>query len=195
MASSEAQIVSLKPSDSERIDAVCALLVSAFRDLSPAWVPTVDAARPVVLGALGPRMLNRALILDGRVAGWIGARHAYGSVWEIHPLAVDETVRGRGCGRALVEDIERIVKRLGALTLLLGTSDELGRTNLTGKDLFADPAGALRDLASSDRGHPLGFWQSLGYVPVGLIPNAEGAGKPTILLAKPIHGERRAFQT
>lgn len=178
----------MRPSDAERIDEVAELLVRAFRDLSPAWLPTLEAARAVVLGALAPPLLNRALILDGRAVAWIGARHAYGSVWEIHPLAVDAAVRGRGCGRALVEDIERIVSRLGALTLLLGTSDELGRTNLAGERLFDDPARALAAVRATHGGHPLGFWQRLGYVPVGLIPNAEGPGKPTILLAKPVEG-------
>jgi aminoglycoside 6'-N-acetyltransferase I len=30
----------------------------------------------------------------------------------------------------------------------------------------------------------LGFWQRVGYTVVGVIPDAEGPGKPTILLAK-----------
>jgi len=90
------------PRDEDRILEVCELLVRSFRDLSPTWVPTVEAARAKVVGALEPGMLSRVLLIDGRVVGWVGARHDYGSVWELHPLVVDEGMRGRGYGRALV---------------------------------------------------------------------------------------------
>jgi aminoglycoside 6'-N-acetyltransferase I len=173
------------PGDEDRILEVCELLVRSFRDLSPTWVPTVEAARAKVVGALEPGMLSRVLLIDGRVVGWVGARHDYGSVWELHPLVVDEGMRGRGYGRALGNDVERLAARNGALTMLLGTSDEVGRTTLTGQDLFLDVITALRDLKPTGA-HPLGFWQRVGYTVVGVIPDAEGPGKPTILLAKRI---------
>ena len=67
--------------------------------------------------------------------------------------------------------------REGALTLLVGTSDEMARTSLAGQDLFRDPIGALRDLQPTGH-HPLGFWKRVGYTVVGLVPDAEGPGKP-----------------
>ena len=169
--------------DEGRIVEVCELLVRSFRDLSPTWVPTVDAARAKVVGALEPGMLSRVLLVDDRVVGWVGARHDYGSLWELHPLVVDEAMRGRGYGRALVNDVECLAAGSGALTMLLGTSDEVGRTTLTGQDLFLDVITALRELKPTGV-HPLGFWQRVGYTVVGVIPDAEGPGKPTILLAK-----------
>ena len=42
---------------------------------------------------------------------------------------------------------------------------------------------SFRDLKPTGA-HPLGFWQRVGYTVVGVIPDAEGPGKPTILLAK-----------
>src|SRR6187551_3602303 len=99
-------IVTMGSLDEGRIAEVCELLVRSFRDLSPTWVPTVDAARETVLDALQPGMLSRALLVGGRVAGWVGARHDYGSVWELHPLVVDPAMQGRGFGRALVDHIE-----------------------------------------------------------------------------------------
>jgi len=36
------------------------------------------------------------------------------------------------------------------------------------------------------RGHVFGFYQKLGYVVVGAIPDANGFGKPDILMAKRI---------
>jgi aminoglycoside 6'-N-acetyltransferase I len=185
MKPSEPRIVSMGPDDEDRILEVCELLVRSFRDLSPTWVPTVEVARAKVAEALEPGMLSRVLVIDGRVVGWVGARHNYGSVWELHPLVVDEGLRGQGYGRALVYEAERFAAGNGALTMLLGTSDEVGRTTLTGKDLFLDTIKALSDLKPTGA-HPLGFWQRVGYTVVGVVPDAEGPGKPTILLAKRI---------
>jgi aminoglycoside 6'-N-acetyltransferase I len=47
-------------------------------------------------------------------------------------LAVAESHRRRGWGRALVEDLERLVKQRGGVTLWLGSDDELGETKLRG---------------------------------------------------------------
>jgi aminoglycoside 6'-N-acetyltransferase I len=65
----------------------------------------------------------------------------------------------------------------------LGTSDEAARTSLFGRDLYADPVAALRNIVVKGP-HPLEFWQAVGYTVVGLTPDAEGPGKPSILLAK-----------
>jgi len=189
MIRSQGTIVTMGSLDESRIVEVCELLVHSFRDLSPQWVPTVDAARAKVIEALEPGMLSRVLLIDDRVVGWVGARHDYGSVWELHPLVVDEALRGRGYGRALVDDVEYLAADNGALTMLLGTSDEVGRTTLTGQDPFVDVITALRDLKPTGA-HPLGFWQRVGYTVVGVIPDAEGPGKPTILLAKRIRRDQ-----
>ena len=67
MKQSEPTIVTMGPGDEDRILEVCELLVRSFRDLSPTWVPTVEAARAKVVGALEPGMLSRVLLIDGRV--------------------------------------------------------------------------------------------------------------------------------
>ena len=183
MSTPDPTIVTMGPADKQQIAEVCELLVRSFRALSPTWVPTVEAAREKVIDALRPGMLSRVLLIGGRVVGWVGARHDYGSVWELHPIVVDQAMQGRGFGRALVNDIESLAGREGALTLLLGTSDEMGRTTLADQDLFLDPITALRNLKATGS-HPLGFWLRLGYTVVGVVPDAEGPGKPTIHLAK-----------
>ena len=37
--------------------------------------------------------------------------------------------------------------------------------------------------------HPAGFYQRMGFEVVGLIPDANGPGKPDILMAKRVRGE------
>ena len=194
MTDSQTAIETLGPGDEDRIAQVCELLVASFRELSPTWVPTTEAAREVVEEALEPEMFSRVLLVAGRVAGWVGARHDYGSLWELHPLVVDPTQRGHGYGRALVDDVERLVAGAGGLTLLASTSDESNRTSLYGQDLFRDPLGALRDLKVFDRLHPLGFWQRMGFTLIGVVPDAEGPGKPSIQLAKRV-GPLEPFDT
>ena len=185
----DVEIVSFEAGDEDRIGEVCSLLVRSFRVLSPSWVPTLERAREVVLDALEPGNINRVLLEGDRVAGWVGARHDYGCVWELHPMVVDEGMRGRGHGRALVEDVVRLAEDRGALTLVLGTSDEVGLTSLAARDLFEEPLAALAEI-EAEREHPLGFWLAVGFKVVGVLPDAEGIGKPTILLARPI-GRRR----
>jgi len=61
--------------------------------------------------------------------------------------------------------------------------DEDGRTSLGGVDLYPDVlerAAAIRNLHS----HPFEFYLKLGYSLVGIIPDADGPGKPDIPMAK-----------
>ena len=160
------------------------LLVESFRDDWPdAWPDLASALREVdECAALGP--VRIALDDSGQVLGWIGARREYdGHVWEIHPVVVDAAARGRGIGRALLEDVERLAAASGVDTLRLGSDDENELTSLGGIDLYPDPLSHLQRLEDR-RGHPFGFYLRCGFSVVGVIPDANGPGKPDILFAK-----------
>jgi aminoglycoside 6'-N-acetyltransferase I len=43
------------------------------------------------------------------------------------------------------------------------------------------------------RGHPYGFYQKLGFSIVGVMPDANGFGKPDIYMAKRCRSPRRAY--
>jgi aminoglycoside 6'-N-acetyltransferase I len=104
-------------------------------------------------------------------------------VWELHPLVVDPAHQGQGIGRALVADLERQVRDRGGLTLQLGSDDVDNMTTLSGVDLYPnvlEHLAALRNL----RRHPYEFYQKLSFVVVGVVPDANGFGKPDILMAK-----------
>jgi aminoglycoside 6'-N-acetyltransferase I len=129
------------------------------------------------------------LTQQGAVGGWVAGEHAYGSVWELHPLIVAPRYQRRGYGRQLVMDLAAQVEALGALTLFLSTSDETDRTSLFGIDLYEDPLEALRTLRST-RPHSIDFYRKLGFKLVGVLPDAEGQGMPSIHFAMRI-GARR----
>lgn len=118
--------------------------------------------------------------------GWIAAIPLnHGRIWEIHPLVVSVAEQGKGYGRALVMAIEHLAHQKGVLGLSAGTSDETGATTLYGVDLYQNPLAALAHLQSHQT-HPYEFWIKMGFTVVGVMPDAEGRGKPGIHLAKRI---------
>ena len=83
----------------------------------------------------------------------------------------------------MIHDLEAIVRDKGALTLLAGSDDENEETSLGGVDLYADVPGAIRGIQNF-KGHPYEFYLKVGFRIVGLMPDANGPGKPDIFLAK-----------
>jgi aminoglycoside 6'-N-acetyltransferase I len=177
-------IIDLDP-DNEAIIQQCAeLLVTGFREQSPSAWPDLPSALEEVRECLEPDKIIRVAVDEqGLVLGWIGARHNYAKVWELHPLVVRPDRQRQGIGRALVLDLEEQVRERGCVTLSLGTDDETDQTTLSGVDLYPNPLEHLPQIRNR-RGHPYEFYQKLGFVIVGVIPDANGLGKPDILMAK-----------
>ncbi len=178
------RIMDLSASDEPRVAQTAELLYGGFRDRAAAW-PTIESAREEVIESLTPGKLSRIAIDDGgQVIGWIGGQPGYdGAVWELHPLVVAEQFRRRGVGRALVADLESIVVARGGLTLWLGSDDEINETSLSNVDLYdALPAKLLAFRSGGD--HPYDFYRRMGFRIVGVMPDANGRGKPDIFLAK-----------
>ena len=179
------RIVDLRADDDQQTQRAAALLVEGFREHWPAAWPDLDSARREVVEMLAPDCLCRAALdEDGRLVGWIGGIPGYdGRVWELHPLVVDQGRRMQGIGRALVEDLELLVAERGALTLWLGTDDEDFMTSLAGCDLYDDLPARIATFRNL-KGHPAGFYLKLGFRIMGVVPDANGVGKPDILMAK-----------
>ena len=174
----------LEPGDEAAVEQAAALLVAGFRDHWPDAWPDLASAREEVQEALAPgRVCRAAYDADGSIVGWIGGYNTYARVWELHPLVVQPERQGCGVGRVLVADFEAQVRERGGLTIMLGTDDEDRMTTLSGIDLYPDVCahiGRIRNL----RGHPYEFYQKCGFVIVGVVPDANGFGKPDILMAK-----------
>jgi aminoglycoside 6'-N-acetyltransferase I len=178
------QIFDVASVDAILIDQIAAVLVDGFREFAPEAWPDLASARAEVEASLQPKHISRvALNGQGKVLGWVGAISTYAVAWELHPLVVAPAFQGQGVGQALVSDLEAQVAAQGAMTLYLGTDDMDRRTSLGGVELYPDVtahAASIRNL----RRHPFGFYQRAGFVVVGLIPDANGFGKPDIIMAK-----------
>ena len=125
--------------------------------------------------------------LDGeRLLGWIGGiRENYSHAVELHPLVVDPPVQRRGIGSALVAALEERARAEGAITLYLGSDDDFGGTNLFGRDLYPDVLSKAQQLAPTGV-HAISFYRRLSFEVVGIFPDANGFGRPDILMAKRI---------
>lgn len=178
------QILTCDGQDEQLKKQMAQLMVDAFRHWSAAWSTFDEGLEEVREMLEAERICRVALDEDGNLLGMIGGIPQYdGKVWELHPLAVQPNLQGRGVGRALVVDFEEQVRQRGGLTVMLGTDDEDGMTSLSNVDLYDDLWGKVRDIRNL-KGHPYEFYQKMGYVITGVVPDANGIGKPDILMSK-----------
>jgi len=181
------KFISLTPDQDFLIQQSAQILVDVFKTHWPEAWPTLESALDEVHQMLATdRILRAALNTDGNVAGWIGGISQYdGHVWELHPLAVKTELQGKGIGRALVSDFEDQVRLRGALTITLGTDDEDNSTSLSNVNLYDAAWKKIKEIKNLN-GHPFEFYQKLGYTITGVVPDANGIGKPDILMSKRI---------
>jgi aminoglycoside 6'-N-acetyltransferase I len=178
------RIEPLRADNEDALRQAAELLVEGFRvDWPEAWPDFESALAEARLCTTGDRTAWVAREADGRVAGWIGGIRTYdGNVWELHPMVVRADLRGRGIGRALVEELALRAREEGAFTLWLGTDDENDGTTLAGTHLFPGLLDRLRGIRNL-RKHPFTFYQRVGFEIAGVVPDANGPGKPDILMA------------
>jgi aminoglycoside 6'-N-acetyltransferase I len=182
------KMIHLLPENRNLIQQAAQLLVDAFADHWPDAWPTLEDGLEELSEMLEPGRICRAAVDEnGDLLGIIGGIPGYdGHVWELHPLAVQPSKQGQGIGRALVEDFEQQVHSQGALTITLGSDDEDGMTSLANTDLYENLWEKIRDVQNF-KDHPYEFYQKLGYEITGIVPDANGIGKPDILMAKKLY--------
>lgn len=179
------KIITLSPVDDSLIQQAAQLLVDAFCEHWPDAWPTLEEALEEVQEMLESERICRVAVNEqGNLLGAIGGIPSYdGNVWELHPLAVQPSLQGQGIGKALVEDLEEQVRLQGGLTITLGSDDEDSMTSLSNVDLYENLWEKIRDIRNL-KNHPFTFYQKMGYVITGVVPDANGRGKPDILMGK-----------
>lgn len=75
------------------------------------------------------------------------------------------------------------MRERGSHTLWLGADDGTAQTTLGGVNLYPDVCAHLTAIRNL-RDHPYIFYQRLGFVIVGVLPDANEFGKPDIFLTK-----------
>jgi aminoglycoside 6'-N-acetyltransferase I len=152
----------------------------------PLGYPTLKDAFDELHKRLIPENTLLAAVEDDTVIGWGGifAPHYDGNVFELHPLAVREDKRKQGVGSAIVFALEEEARKQGGLTIQLGADDEKegGETSLANVDLYDDLPGKIRNFVPGT--HQAAFYIKLGYKLIGVMPDANGRGKPDIFLGK-----------
>lgn len=179
------QILDLCPNTPMLIQQIAILLVKSFKEHYPRAWPTIEDALEEVQASFGIERISRVAIDENeRVLGWIGAiEHYQGNVWEIHPLVVHQAYQRRGIGRMLIKDLEKTTLKRGGLTLWVGTDDEDNQTTLSDVNLYENPWEQIDEIRNL-KNHPYEFYQKCGFVIVGVMPDANGIGKPDIYMAK-----------
>ena len=178
-------IISLTRKNEHWIEQAAQLLMDAFHKHWPAAWPTLDDGLQEVNEMLDKERICRIAIDDEEnLLGIIGGIPQYdGHVWELHPLAVQPDLQYQGIGRALVLDFEEQVRLRGGLTIILGSDDEDNMTSLSNVDLYEDLWDKIRNIRNLKK-HPFEFYQKMGYIISGVVIDANGIGKPDILMSK-----------
>lgn len=166
-----------------------AQIIQAARILTdslPIGWPTLQDAMDEIKERLIPENTLLVAVEDGIVIGWGGilAPTYNGNVFELHPLAVRSNKRNQGIGRTIVTALEYEARKQGGLTIHLGADDEIGdgETSFANVDLFDDLPGKINNFTAGT--HQSGFYLKLGYKIIGVMPNANGIGKPDIYFGK-----------
>jgi len=178
-------IISLTRENERLLQQAAQLLVHAFGEHWPEAWPTLEESMKEIQEMLDDERICRAAIDDeGNLLGIIGGIPQYdGHVWELHPLAVQPNLQSQGIGRALVLDFEEQVRLRGGLTIVLGSDDEDNMTSLSNVDLYEDLWDKIKNIRNL-KNHPFEFYQKMGYIVSGVVIDANGIGKPDILMSK-----------
>ena len=181
------KIITPQSNNEHLIEQASQLLMDAFREHWPNAWPTLEEALQEVNKLFGEGKICYAAIDENEnLLGIIGGMlHYDGHVWELHPLAVQPSMQGQGIGRALVKELEEQVRQRGGLTITLGSDDEDGMTSLSHIDLHKNPWEQIKNIRNI-KGHPFGFYQKMGFTITGVVPDANGRGKPDILMSKKV---------
>ncbi len=190
------KIVTLTEGNDRLIQQAAQLLVDAFREhWADAWPSLEDGLREVHEMLEAERICRAAIDNEGNLIGLIGGIPQYdGLVWELHPLAVQPDMQGKGIGKTLVEDFEEQVSSRGGLTITLGSDDEDNMTSLSGVDLYENLWDKVKDIRNLKH-HPFEFYQKMGYVITGIVPDANGVGKPDIIMSKRVANNKSGKQS
>ncbi len=145
-----------------------------------------EDAKEEILRCLSEERVAFAAVIDDHLIGFIGAIPQYANTgWELHPLVINKAYRFQGIGTLLVKALEKEIALRGGIMIYLGSDDDEDKTTLSNTDLYQNTYTKIESVKNLSK-HPYEFYEKLGYKIVGVIPDANGIGKPDIIMAKRI---------
>ncbi|MCL2421681.1 MAG: GNAT family N-acetyltransferase [Defluviitaleaceae bacterium] len=178
-------IVNMNTLDESQLAQAAQMLTDELPLGWPTFADAMDEVAELLNDADEPDALLLAAIEDNEVIGWAGILPEYdGNVFELHPLVVRRDQQGKGIGKALIDAVEEAARKKGALTLMLGADDDMpgGETSFANVDLYDNLPKHIQ--AFEPGTHQSAFYLKLGFKIVGVVPDANGKGKPDIIMAK-----------
>ena len=154
-------------------------------EIPEGWETLSDAEKEIEECEENPEHTLFAAMQGDEVVGWAGLESQYdGRVFELHPLVVRGDMQGKGIGTKLLKFIEKTAKEKGGTVMILGASDENygGETSFANVDLYENLHEKLANFTPGT--HQAAFYLKCGYTVTGVTPDAYGAGKPDIHMAK-----------
>lgn len=174
----------LSENDNKCLHQAAHMLHTEFIEIAPDAWPTLEDAGQEVIECMNEEYICIGAFQNDTLLGWCGARPQYGVTgWELHPIVVASNVRKKGIGSFLLQGLEKEVIRRGGIVMYLGTDDENGRSSLSNCDLYDNLYDRIKNVKNIQN-HPFEFYKKCGYTVVGVIPDANGFGRPDIIMAK-----------
>jgi aminoglycoside 6'-N-acetyltransferase I len=124
--------------------------------------------------------------INNQLIGWAGLIPMYKNTWELHPMAILPIFQGKGYGKILLNELEKIAQEKGIIGIFAGSDDESNKTSLSEIEITKDNIFEVIKNIKNHKNHPYEFYMRCGYSIIGIIPNANGLDKPDILLWKDI---------
>ncbi len=161
------------------------ILLDGFSDTGTQAWSTMEECEKEVADSLEEKKISRIAVNDeDEVLAWTIGEEIYTNyTWELALLVVRRNVKAKGIGRKTLKDFEEQVLKRGGSVVFLGSDDENNRTSLGGIELYPNPLEHLANINNLGD-HPYEFYQKCGYTITGVIPHANGFGKPDIWMTK-----------
>ncbi|MDR2598750.1 MAG: GNAT family N-acetyltransferase, partial [Oscillospiraceae bacterium] len=102
------------------------------------------------------------------------------------PFAILPKFQGKGYGKILISEVEKIARERGIIGIFAGSDDETNKTSLSKKEITGENIFEEIKNIQNYSNHPYEFYIKCGFSIIGIIPNANGIQKPDILLWKDI---------
>jgi len=167
------------------------ILYKTFTGINKDAWPDMESALTEVDECLEEPNVCIGIKIGDELIGWVGLRPMYKTTWELHPMVVKKEFWGKGYGKILLDELERIALNKYISGIFLGSDDETFSTSLSDKEIKTENIFNEIVNIKNYKNHPYEFYQKCGYTIIGVVPNANGDRKPDIFMWKDIRCDRK----